>query len=142
MVYHNVINIVADRMKKHPTSTITLIGSSAGKGSETGKANAEAVKFYLVNTFGIDGGRIKTEGRNLPVNPSEIPNTTQDQNLTSVEDNRVDIVSTSPDLMMEVKDNSALCMKPIEITAIDGNSANDAPIIVTVIGAENVLDTD
>ncbi|HTB07391.1 MAG TPA: OmpA family protein [Bacteroidia bacterium] len=134
-MYYNVMNIVAYRMEKHPDATITLIGASAGKGEETGKANATAVKNYLVDVFGINASRIKIEARNRPLIPSELANSTIDTNLTNVEDNRVDIVSSSPFLMMEVKDNSALCLNPIEVTAIDGSSANDAPVTLNAVGA-------
>jgi outer membrane protein OmpA-like peptidoglycan-associated protein len=139
MVYHNLINILADRMKRHPSATIKLVGASAGKGKEIGKANADAVKYYLVNTFGINSGRIATEGRNQPLVGSEQANDTNDVILTSVEDNRVDIISTSPDLMMEVKDNSALCMKPIEVTAIDGSTQGDAKVSINTAGASEAF---
>ena len=138
-MYYNVMNIVADRMKKHPNATITLIGSSAGKGKEIGTANATAVKNYLVNVFGIDASRIAIEGRDRPIIASEQANSTIDTNLTNVEDNRVDIVSTSPYLMMEVKGNSALCLAPIEVLALDGSSANDAPVALSINGASSSL---
>jgi outer membrane protein OmpA-like peptidoglycan-associated protein len=140
-MYYNVLNIVGDRMKKHPASTITLAGSSAGKGIKIGKANAESVKNYLVNVFGIDGTRIKTVGRNQPLISSEKPNNTQDFALTSAEDSRVEIISASTDLMVEAKDNSALCLKPIEVTAMDGSSPDDAKINMNVTGAGNALTT-
>jgi outer membrane protein OmpA-like peptidoglycan-associated protein len=138
-VYYNVINIVGDRMRNHPNATIKLLGSSAGKGTDIALANANSVKSYLVTNFGIDGSRITVEGKNLPGNPSEIPGDTTNRNLTSDEDNRVHIVSTSPDLMVEVVGNSALCMKPIAVTAMDGNSNDDAPIVVNANGAGDAL---
>jgi outer membrane protein OmpA-like peptidoglycan-associated protein len=140
-MYHNILNIVGDRMKKNPSSTINLVGSSAGRGNKIGKENAEAVKSYLVTVFGISASRITTEGRNEPITPSQEPGDTRDFALTRAEDNRVSIESTSPDLMMEVKDNSALCMKPIEVTAMDGSSPDDAKIYVNVNGAADVLTT-
>jgi len=138
-MYYNVMNIVADRMKKHPDVTITLIGSSAGKGKEIAIANATAVKNYLVNIFGINVSRITIEGRDRPLIASEQATSIIDTNLTNAEDNRVDIVSTSPYLMMEVKDNSALCLNPIEVTAVDGSSANDAPVNLSINGASGSL---
>jgi outer membrane protein OmpA-like peptidoglycan-associated protein len=140
-MYHNILNIIGDRMRKYPTSKIQLVGSSAGRGIEIGKENAEAVKSYLVNTFGIDGSRIAVEGRNEPLTPSEEPNDTRDFALTRAEDNRVSINSTSPDLMMEVKDNSALCLKPIEVTAMDGSSNNDSKVTLNATGAGETLAT-
>jgi outer membrane protein OmpA-like peptidoglycan-associated protein len=140
-MYYNVLNIVGDRMKRNPSSTINLVGSSAGRGNKIGKENAEAVKSYLVNVFGIDGSRITTEGRNEPITSSKEPNDTRDFALIRAEDNRVSIISTSTDLMTEVKGNSAECMKPIDVTAMDGSSPEDAKINVNVIGAGDVLRT-
>jgi len=140
-VYHNVLNIVGDRMRRHPNATIKLVGSSAGNGADAGKANANAVKTYLVDNFGINSTRITVEGKNEPMIQSEQPYNTKDLSLTKVEDNRVDIVSTSTDLMMEVKGNSALCLKPVDVTTMDGSSQDDAPVIVNVGGATEFLDS-
>jgi len=148
-VYHNVLNIVGDRMRKYPSSTIRLVGSSAGKGADLGKANAETVKTYLVTNFGIKASRITTEGRDMPIVQSEIPNATRDKDLTKVEDFRVDIISTSTDLVMEVNGNSALCLKPIEVTSLDEDTdnspsdpdknTNNYPVNFNVNGASDVL---
>jgi outer membrane protein OmpA-like peptidoglycan-associated protein len=137
-VYYNILNIIGDRMRKHPESTIKLIGSSAGKGADVGEENATSVKNYLVNNFGIDPGRIETEGRNMPVIPSEKYNTTNDIDLTSAEDNRVDIVSNSPDMVMETTDNTAICL-PAHAMAMDGSSPGDARIVINANGALGTL---
>jgi outer membrane protein OmpA-like peptidoglycan-associated protein len=59
--------------------------------------------------------------------------------LTSVEDNRVDIVSNSRDLMMEVKDNSASCLQPIEVISTDGSTSGDAKITINAAGANTAF---
>jgi outer membrane protein OmpA-like peptidoglycan-associated protein len=101
--YYNILNILGDRMNKNPKATITLIGSSAGKGPEIGKAEAESVKSYLVDVFGINGARIATEGRDQPVYPSEQPGGKIDLALLRDGDRRVDIVSSSPELLAPVQ---------------------------------------
>jgi outer membrane protein OmpA-like peptidoglycan-associated protein len=139
-MYYNVLNIVADRMRRYPNSTITLVGSSSGKGKKAGAENAETIKKYFVNVFGIAPARIKVEGRSLPLIPSEkYANSTVDTDLTRVEDNRVDIISSSPDLMTEAADNSALCLKPIQVTAMDGSSPGDVKTIINANGAGEAL---
>ncbi|HTB32953.1 MAG TPA: outer membrane beta-barrel protein, partial [Bacteroidia bacterium] len=137
-VYYNILNIIGDRMRKYPGSTIKLIGSSAGKGEEIGKENAASVKNYLVNNFGIDAGRIEIEGRNMPIIPSEKYNTGNDIDLTRAEDNRVDIVSTSPDMFAEAADNTAVCL-PVNAMAMDGSSPGDARITISANGAAGTL---
>jgi outer membrane protein OmpA-like peptidoglycan-associated protein len=109
-VYHNILNIVGDRMRKNPAITITLIGASAGKGSEIGKAEAESVKAYLVNVFEINEARITTEGRDQPIIPSEQPGGKTDLVLLRDGDRRVDIASNSPELVA-----------PLQIRAVQVN---------------------
>ena len=57
-VYHNILNIMGDRMRSNPQSTITLIGAS-DKNPAEGKIMAENIKQYLVTAFGIDGFKNK-----------------------------------------------------------------------------------
>jgi outer membrane protein OmpA-like peptidoglycan-associated protein len=109
-VYHNILNIVGDRMRKNPSITITLIGASAGKGVDIGKAEAESVKAYLVTVFGISEARIVTEGRDQPIIPSEQPGGKTDLVLLRDGDRRVDIVSSSPELLA-----------PLQIRAVQVN---------------------
>ena len=96
--YYNVLNILGNRMRANPTATVNLVGSSAGKGVEIGKAYAESVSRYLIDVFGIDASRIKTEGRNHPIYPSEKPGATKELVLLRQGDRRVDIISTNPAL--------------------------------------------
>lgn len=103
--YYNVLNILGTRMKANPTAAIRLVGASAGKGPEIGKASAESVKQYLVDVFEIDAARITTEGRNQPIYPSEKPGATKELVLLREGDRRVDIISTTADLT-----------KPLQVT--------------------------
>ena len=98
-VYHNILNILGERMVAAPASKVTLIGSSAGNGAELGKSYAESVKSYLVDVFGIAPARITTQGRNTPLQPSETPGGTESLPQLREGDRRVDIVSTNPDLL-------------------------------------------
>jgi len=139
-MYHNVLNIVGDRMRKYPQSTIKLVGASGGRGAKIGKENAQAVKTYLVDEFGITPSRITVEGRNRPLVPSQQEKSnTIDTSYVNAEDNRVDIVSASTDLMMEIQDNSALCLKPVEVTAMDGSAENDVPVYINATDANGTL---
>ena len=103
--YYNVLNILGNRMRANPSATVQLVGSSAGKGPEIGKASAESVKNYLVDVFEINASRITTEGRNHPIYPSEKPGATKELVLLREGDRRVDIISTTPALT-----------KPLQIT--------------------------
>ena len=104
-VYYNVLNILGDRMIKNPSTTIMLVGSSE-QGPKDGKAMAESVKFYLVNTFGIKGSRITTKGQSKPNIPSEQPGGTLELDLLREGDRRVSIESSSPVLLQEFQNGS------------------------------------
>src|SRR5690606_5963321 len=112
-VYYNVLNILGDRLRSNPGASISLNGASAN-GSSEGKAFAETIKQYIVNVFGIDDSRISTLGRTKPLVPSEQPGGTKELTLLRQEDRRVDVESTSPQLLMEVGGGM---LKPIQVTA-------------------------
>lgn len=116
VAYYNILNILGDRMNKKPTTTITLVGSADDNAAE-GKTMAESIKKYLVDVFGIDGSRIKTEGRDKPVIPSEIKGGTKELDLLTEGNRRVTIETASPTLLMEFQSGNAPLM-PVEIEAV------------------------
>jgi len=136
-VYHNILNIVGDRMRNNSQTTITLQGAS-DKDSEQGKLMAERVKQYLVNSYGIDPSRITTEGRDKPVIASEQTGGTRELDLLREGDRRVDIVSNSPDMMLQVGGASSEFLKPVYITSYQQDPL-DSHVIFTNEGATEVL---
>ena len=121
-VYYNILNVLGNRMTKNPTTKIRLAGACV-EGADIGLVMAENVKQYLVNVFGIDSSRIKTEGRILPRIPSEQPGDTKDLDLLQACDNRVSIWSESPSIMMEFISGPNAPLKPVEI-----NTVQEAPL--------------
>jgi len=135
-VYHNILNITGDRMRSNPGTIIALSGASM-KGAQEGKAFAESVKNYLVDRFGIDGSRISTEGRVKPLIPSEQPGGKKELTLLREGDRRVDILSGSPELLMEVGGGM---MKPVSINAVQVDPM-DSHVVFNVGGAKDLLRT-
>lgn len=133
-VYHNILNITGDRMRSNPGSSISLSGASL-KGPKEGKEFAEAIKYYLVDKFGIDANRITTDGRTKPLIPSEQPGGQKELTLLREGDRRVDIVSSSPELMLEVGGGM---MKPVTIDAIQVDPM-DSHVVFQVGGAKEIL---
>lgn len=127
-VYHNILNILGDRMRANPGTTISLTGAPAGDG----KIMAESIKTYLTSTFGINGSRITTLARKKPANPSEQPGGNKELVLLRAEDRRVDIASTSPELLMEVGGGM---MKPVHINSMQTDPL-DSYVILNVDGAK------
>jgi outer membrane protein OmpA-like peptidoglycan-associated protein len=128
---------MGDRLRANPQSSITLTGAS-GKGPTEGRIMAETIKQYLVIVFGIDASRISTEGRDKPLLPSEQPGGTKDLALLREEDRRVDIVSTSPELLMQVGGTTSSFLKPVQITAVQEDPL-DSHVLFNVTGAEELL---
>jgi outer membrane protein OmpA-like peptidoglycan-associated protein len=133
-VYHNILNIMGDRLRSNPGTSITLSGAS-GNGPQEGKVLAEAVKEYLVSKFNLDGSRINTQGRAKPVISSEQPGGTKELVLLRAGDRRVDIASTSPELLMEVGGD---LMKPIQIIATQVDPL-DSHVVLNIDSARQLL---
>lgn len=136
-VYHNILNIVGDRLRSNPQSSITLVGSSDKNPSE-GKLMAEKVKDYLVSIFGIAADRINTEGRGKPVLPSEQPDATRELTLLREGDRRVDIVSNSTEMLMQVGGTTSPFLKPVVIKAVQVDPL-DSHVIFNAKGASEIL---
>lgn len=135
-VYHNILNILGDRMRANPGAVIALSGASAN-GPQEGKVFAEAIKQYLVSVFGINASRIATDGRTKPLIPSEQPGGTRELELLREGDRRVDITSASPELLMEVGGGM---MKPVQILATQVDPL-DSHVIFNVTGAKEALNS-
>lgn len=132
--YHNILNIIGDRMRTNPSSNILVSGASAN-GSKEGKQFAETIQQYLVNTFGINQSRITIEGRIKPRIPSEQVGGTKELALLREGDTRADITSSSPELLMEVGGNM---MKPLLITSTQTDPL-DSCVVLNVEGATTNL---
>jgi hypothetical protein len=59
VVYYNVMNVYAERMRRHSDEQLVLRGSDPDQ--ENGEVYATAVKKYLVDAYNIDESRIKIE---------------------------------------------------------------------------------
>ncbi|HUQ97560.1 MAG TPA: OmpA family protein, partial [Chitinophagaceae bacterium] len=136
-VYHNILNIMGDRLRANAQSAITLSGAS-DKNPTEGKLLAENIKHYLVTVFGIDASRITTEGRDKPLIPSEQPGAKKELALLREGDRRVDIVSTSPELLMQVGGSTSPFLKPVQIMAVQQDPL-DSHVIFTAGGANESL---
>ena len=138
-VYHNILNITGDRLRSNPQSAITLIGA-AEKNPVEGKLLADNIKQYLVTDFGIDPSRITTEGREKPLIPSEQPGATKEISLLREGDRRVDIYSTSPELLLQVGGANSEFLRPVQITDMQENPL-DSHVIFTTEGATELLNS-
>lgn len=105
-VYYNALNIYADRLRDNAGTTIQLVG--AAPTAAEGERQAQAVKDYMVSTFGLDAARISVKGQVRPPHASgdrDTPN--EDLDLVREENLRVEVLS----------DNNNI-LKPVEIQAV------------------------
>jgi len=135
-LYHNILNILGDRLRSNPGASVTLTGASE-KGATEGQAFAESIKRYLTTVFGVDGSRIATEGRDKPRVPSEQPGGTRELTLLRAEDRRVDIESQSPELLMQVG-GPYDALKPAQIIVVQEDPL-DSHVMFHVAGAREAL---
>lgn len=136
-VYHHILNIMGDRMRNNPASTITLTGASDNNPTE-GKLMAENIKQYLANVYGINGTRISTVGRDKPLVPSEQPGATKELTLLREGDRRVDIETNSPELMLQVGGSPTTFLKPVQIRALQADPL-DSHVLLNTTGADELL---
>lgn len=125
-VYRNLLNILGDRMRRNPSATVSLLGSSPGNAAE-GRLIAEAVKNYLTVTFGINEQRISVDGKDSPAIPSAVAGGTRELELVRPEDRRVEIRSSAP-----------LLLEPVQIISLQEDQL-ESDVIVNLDGAEQRL---
>lgn len=73
--YHNILNIIGQRLRANPDAVVRLVGCNNDRGEEKGRLDlsrgrAEAVQAYLRYVWGIAPERMTVEQRNLPEAPS------------------------------------------------------------------------
>lgn len=138
-VYYNILNIMGDRMRNNPNTSIVLTGA-ADKDPAEGRLMAENIKQYLVNNYDIASSRITTEGRDKPVIPSEQPGGTKELDLLREGDRRVDITSNSSEMLLEVGGATSPFLKPVQIKSYQEDPL-DTYVIFTNKGATELLNS-
>lgn len=111
-VYHQILNIYAEKMKEDSGLNVELIGSAPK--SNDGEVLANRVKDYLVNIHGIDASRITVTGQEMPRIPSGSSSTpVNDRPMADIENRRVEFVFNKP-VMYEMLDIKMVDEYPID----------------------------
>jgi len=131
VVYHNLLNIIGDRMRRNPTVTITLNGMSM-QGPALGRARAESVKRYLVDVFGIDASRIVTAGIEEP--PEGHTSGPEELAQLRAGNQRVEIESQSPEMLVQIGEDDFM-LKPVQLK---GESPGKDSVVFHAVGAERL----
>ena len=138
-VYHQILNIIGDRLRTIPASSVYLVGAAENNPAE-GKAMAEKVRGYLMSTFHIDSSRLHVEGRALPLIPSEQKGGIRELDLLHEGDRRVDIISATAGMMEPVGNRSNRELPPVAIESKQTDPF-DSHVIFTNQHASLLLDS-
>ena len=138
-VYYNILNILGDRMRNNPNTSITLVGSSAGEGESQGRQQADAIKDYLVSVFNIAADRISTRGADWPAIRSYRHAQQTDVGLRLASDRRVDILTANKELLMTDVGRQSGMLKPVMFSRSDEGEF-DSQFIFTLTNAERYME--
>ncbi|HEX2612363.1 MAG TPA: outer membrane beta-barrel protein, partial [Fibrobacteria bacterium] len=119
VVYRNILNVLGDRLRRYPNASITLRGlysKEAAQDPGQGMTRAEAVKRYLTATFGIESRRIAVEAAEEPRLP--LGRTPEELDMLRAEGRRVEILTQSPELLVQV--GEGFMLRPVEIRGEEG----------------------
>lgn len=102
-IYYNVVNVIANRMKKYPNSSIKLIGNTDGLELSSNQDRLNLAKQRAISlskifqSFGIESNRLVIEVRDVPKLP------TSDKYIEGLQENRrVDIETNNLELLEPV----------------------------------------
>ena len=114
---HAVLDIIGQRLRENPQANLTITGTNSNSGAEKGNVTlsrnrAQAVRDYLVNTWGIEAGRVTVDARNLP----EIP--TNPVTQPGMEENR----------RVELASNDSRITAPIKIEQRENMAAGETVV--------------
>lgn len=119
-VFHRrIITLVAERMKKYSSSTLTITGTTSEREHDPRLAEQRAfvVAKTLIETYGIDRRRLVTKVRGLPENPSKA--TGEEVVLADNENSRVEFESSDQRVFMPYfVSDTALTLTPPQLQII------------------------
>ncbi|MCX6153155.1 MAG: OmpA family protein [Candidatus Kapabacteria bacterium] len=99
--YHNLLNIIALRMKNNPKAKLTIIGCNSGESESNNPSlsaeRAETVANYLINIWNIQQNRLIIKSRNLPDKISRLSDS-----VSASENQRVELFSDQKEILEPV----------------------------------------
>lgn len=98
-IHYQSLNVIGERMRRHPEATLTVVGNGAGAGSEVDNialatARAAWSRDYLTKAWGIDAKRITTTAHSVPDQPSNMKTPAGWQ-----ENRRTEFYSSTPEIL-------------------------------------------
>jgi outer membrane protein OmpA-like peptidoglycan-associated protein len=136
--HHQLLKVIADRMQRDPSIEITLTGCSSDDEQEQRLSidRARAVAKIFTSTYGIASKRITIRRRGLPSSPSIAVD--REAPLADEENRRVEITSTSPDLLMPYRVADTVMI--VKQTDQRGGKSGQRSTVVTVADTIRLFD--
>ncbi|MCU0329766.1 MAG: hypothetical protein MUC47_02175 [Candidatus Kapabacteria bacterium] len=105
-IYHDLLNVIGRRLQSRPSASLTLTGTVSStpqdNGQDLARRRAEAVRDYLVSSWGIPASRLTIVARGtLPELPTRA-NDPADVELAHEENRRVEISCSDPSVLEPV----------------------------------------
>lgn len=139
IIYYNILNVLGERMRVNPNTSITLSGFSAGSGADVGRRQAESIKDYLVSVFNIEPARITATGADWPTHRSFRHGEQAYADLRLDSDRRVEIISSNPELMLTVDGQPSGVFQPV-VTSVSDEGRLDNHIVLSLTNAERHME--
>lgn len=144
-IHYQSLNVIGERMRRHPEASLTIIGNGAGAGSEADNlalatARAAWSKEYLTRVWGIEPQRLNASSHVVPRQPSNMKTPAGWQ-----ENRRTEFSSSTPEILEPfliqdtvLTSNLALVkvQPPAALTGVDVETW-----AVDVVQGETVLDS-
>ncbi len=142
--YYNILNILGNRLREHPSTMLTINGTTDGReAKDDGKALAQAraitVRDYLVHVWGIAPERLEMTTTDAPNNPSST------EYAEGFEENRrVELSSDDDQLLKPIvherfrEETASPTSLPIQLSAASKIGVRDWHVAMRVGGGNRV----
>lgn len=134
-VYHDILNIIGQRLQQRPSATLTITGHREPLSGEADGAlaqrRAEAVRDYLVSTWSIDPSRLVVAARELPQRPSN-------RSIADgrEENRRVELASNDAAILAAVRRTSTRSTVTPDPVNVLPTVAPEGPALVRIVASD------
>jgi len=137
-VYHDILNIVGQRLQQNPASTLSITGHREPLDGEADAAlsqqRAETVRNYLATTWGISSDRLTIAQRELPARPSN-----RSVSDGREENRRVELSSSDAAILAPVRRSATRATIAPDPVTVRPSVAPEGPAQVRVFAADGTV---
>lgn len=144
-IHYQSLNVIGERMRRHPEATLTIVGNGAGAGSEVddlalANARAKWSRDYLIREWGIDPKRLSTSAHTVPRQPSNLKTPAGWQ-----ENRRTEFTSSTPEILEPFLIQDTVLSSNLALVKVQPPKALESVDVdswrVDVLQGETVLDS-